>query len=442
MSIRVPGNTEVLELPPPPPRRLRLGALLVGLLAQAEAVVLGRERDPRLWSTGHIVLIGSDRDRDQIEATLRTVPFTRTRLIEIRGRNELFSRPEAELVIELAVRPGAERVAVRAYRRLDRLRQRLSGASIEVVFEPVVMVIPAGLSEWSTGLMNWLGDVTLDASGGGAGDGVAVHILDTGVSSDVVPGVEPLGNYVSSSHERIEGYHTDEGVYLETVPGPHGTAVAALIRRFAPECRLSNTQVLDPQGLPVAATALMKALYEAPYIGSQGDRPRPMIVNASLRVPALEGTKLSTSWTDDLSQIALPLKHLHDAGIIVVAPNGNTTDTDITLDTLAYPARLNTTIAIGSCDPAGSPRPISRRGPKERKDDPYHWWMMPTPIAIISGADGIETSHAAAMASGLIARHLDPNSSATPLQQFEHAFDTPINATPQRGLGILTPRGM
>jgi len=82
------------------------------------------------------------------------------------------------------------------------------------------------------------------------------------------------------------------------------------------------------------------------------------------------------------------------------------------IDTMAIPARFESVVAIGACDPGGARSAGSRYGVKTG-DDPHAWWLVPggsflgqsVSIALVEmgGKPQAGTSIANAMAAGLIA---------------------------------------
>jgi len=87
-------------------------------------------------------------------------------------------------------------------------------------------------------------EITADwAWGGSTGAGVKVAVIDSGVDHDHPDIDGAVAGYVSIA-EGPDGLVYDEGPH-EDVFG-HGTACAAIIRSFAPECELYSVRVLGP----------------------------------------------------------------------------------------------------------------------------------------------------------------------------------------------------
>lgn len=107
------------------------------------------------------------------------------------------------------------------------------------------------------------------------GGSVAVAVLDTGVEA------LPEGRF-------LPGYDFVEGDALpqDAFPGGHGTQVASLVLRVAPEAQIMPVRVCDSQGVCRASRVIQGICYA---LGG----PRPLVLNLSLGgdtpVEALEG---------------------------------------------------------------------------------------------------------------------------------------------------------
>lgn len=181
----------------------------------------------------------------------------------------------------------------------------------------------------------------------------------------------------------------------------HATAMTAVVADLAPGAEITTRSVFDNSSsgfwalLDVLTSEqdadLIVASVSAPEGGSSKDgRGRDNVFDALLR-----------------SRVSFPNRPP------VVFPTGNHDPEDRkVIDSMAIPARFESVVAVGACDPSGARSAGSRYGVKTG-DDPHAWWLAPggsflgrsVSIALVEmgGKPQAGTSIANPMAAGVIA---------------------------------------
>ncbi len=165
------------------------------------------------------------------------------------------------------------------------------------------------------------------------GRGVVVAVLDTGVDAThpaLAGRVLPGWNYVADSADTSDtgdGLDNDGDGDIDEMTG-HGTFIAGLIARVAPEAQILPYTVLNSDGKSDLFD-VVEGWFEAIDSGAT-------VINISLG-----STYKCELWEDALDECAA-------AGIIVVAAAGNQNTNDLAF--VEYPAMLRDALAVGSVD--------------------------------------------------------------------------------------------
>jgi subtilisin family serine protease len=172
---------------------------------------------------------------------------------------------------------------------------------------------------------NWITpQMGLDALAAGDGAGVKVAIIDSGIEADH-PALSKLKiadrlavtTRIGKSHVEEDG---EGDVY------GHGTAVAGIVHRIAPQASIGSFRVLRPNGVPTEPLAIRGAVLEALARGYQ-------IINCSFGSPGRSGDVLVfKDWID----------RAYLAGAHAVAACGN-----LDPDEREWPSHFSSLISVG-----------------------------------------------------------------------------------------------
>jgi hypothetical protein len=166
---------------------------------------------------------------------------------------------------------------------------------------------------------------------------VRVAVLDTGLDSAW------KGKEGPDDHSDLDDvFDLDSDGYLDPVSG-HGTFIAGLIRRLAPDAAITVKQVLSTYG-DGDETTIAIALEK---LASEEEPAPPHIVSLSFGGYALDEPAVLTG----------AIARLTEKGIVVVASAGN----DAT-SRAPYPAALGSVVAVAALGRSG-PAPFSNHGP-------------------------------------------------------------------------------
>ena len=173
----------------------------------------------------------------------------------------------------------------------------------------------------------------------GAGEGVAVAVLDSGILPDYAAN-PALANDVE--FEQVDLDRTYWRGYIH-FPGCHGTFVAGVVRRVAPACKIVAIRVLDQDGIATESD-VAEGIWRA--IEKDVD-----IINLSLTCPGVAG---------NVSPVALQpaLTAAVGAGIALVGAAGNAGRPEPT-----WPGHLEDVVGVGAVDANGARAHFSNYGP-------------------------------------------------------------------------------
>lgn len=203
--------------------------------------------------------------------------------------------------------------------------------------------VPPECRQWNAAILDlspevqmlYRGQPALDVLGAvgspGAGAGVLVAVLDTGVSlhhpetrgGRRAQGIDLLGG-APLADDRGDGIDGNQNGVVDEGHG-HGTAVAGLILLAAPGARILPVRVLDDE-CQGNAFGFAKGIVEAVKLGAR-------VLN------------LSFGSDDGSSVIAKAIRYAYDRKVIVLAPGGNQSERN-----LQFPARESKVIAVSAVD--------------------------------------------------------------------------------------------
>lgn len=168
---------------------------------------------------------------------------------------------------------------------------------------------------------------------------VRVLVLDTGLTNALA------GNAAFSLSDRLDDFDHDSDGYLDPVGG-HGTFIAGIIRRLAPQAAICVKQVLSSFG-DGGEDEIIKALRAAADMV-----PKPDIVSLSFSGYTMDDPD---AFKAGLALLAgnSPGKKAH---AVIVASAGNDG-----IDRIAYPAGFEGVVAVGALGPDG-PAAFSNHG--------------------------------------------------------------------------------
>lgn len=248
-----------------------------------------------------------------------------------------------------------------------------------------------------------------DAHNGSLGQDVLVAVLDTGISAhpQIAARIASGGfNFLANNAQVAEsgdGFDNDGDGFVDEMVG-HGTFIAGLVIRAAPQARLLPVKVMDDEG--VSSTFLLTAgIYHAVDAGAD-------VINVSMG---------STEPSTILEQAVTAAG---DAGAIVVASAGNeSADSPI-----RYPAGYAGVVAVAATDANDVRADFSNFG--------THVSITAPGVALASTGVGDDfvaasgTSFSAPLVGGALAllRAADPSAST---EQLRHALlSTTVNIEP------------
>ena len=217
------------------------------------------------------------------------------------------------------------------------------------------------------------------------GSGVVVAVVDTGIAShpfltgSAAPGGYNFVNRNANTNDAFDSQDNNQNGVADEYAG-HGTAIAGLIRRVAPQASLLPVRIMDDEGR-CDTFKLVAGIHHAIDNGAD-------IVNLSLG-------------TIDASDIlSAAIDRAVSANILVVTAAGN----DDRPDPRRYPAGFDAPglIAVATCDPFDIRAPFSNWGPHVDLTAPG---VDLTSVFINLGfATGSGTSLSAPLVAGTLAR--------------------------------------
>ncbi len=334
-----------------------------------------------------VVIVGVPTEDERVAialASLRRITPTSSTVITDQRRGNPFE------LRELACPPGTERAVARTLRRATTSPELLITRLPEVVWESetVPRTAPRVVRHGNLRLACEAMGIDPDRI---AGRGVLVGIVDEDMRTDV------LGDTIVEL--RPPTNPMDPPFEPSTPDRPlHGTAVASIILDVAPGAEL--VALTKPTNIKLFLPGMLRTL--AAHAGGG-----PVVVNLSLsyRVDALEPNE-RRAFEDAIDGT---MRDYYDRMLIVAAAgNVRTRSTP-----MAYPARSRYVIGICAANSLGVLSRHSRHG-----KDLGVWYLAPggyqnadraAPLVSIGDLDFFGTSIACALASGFIARVLQPD---------------------------------
>ena len=237
------------------------------------------------------------------------------------------------------------------------------------------------------------------ASGRYAGDGVKVAVIDTGIDY---------------THPDLDNNYYGGYDFVNDDSDPkddngHGTHVAGII-------------AAEDNGVGVIGVAPHAQLYAVKVLNSQGSGTYSDIVagidwaidnNMDIISMSLGGSSGDTALQD-------ALQRAYDAGIVIVAASGNDY-----ANSISYPAKYDTVIAVGATDSSDNRAAFSNYGPELEVVAPgvdIYSTYLGGGYETLSG-----TSMATPMVSGVVALMLSKNPNLTPAEVRQILHDTALD---------------